>query len=139
MIVVDVNIVAYFFIEGDKTGQARELRGSDSNWLLPPLWRHEFLNVLATFVREGGASIDDAQMLYHDSVELLKDAERDVDMPAALRLASSVRISAYDAQYIVLAAALDTVCVTEDRRLQRIFAGTAFGMQDFLAKGSLDR
>ena len=138
MIVVDVNIVAYFFIEGEKTDQARALRRSDTNWLLPPLWRHEFLNVVATFAREGGASIDDAQTLYHDSVELLKDAERDFDMLAAIRLAASLRISAYDAQYIALALALDTVCVTEDRRLQRTFARTAFGMQEFLAKGSRD-
>ncbi len=139
MIVVDVNVVAYFFIDGEKTGLARQLRRFDADWVLAPLWRHEFLNVLAGFVREGGASINDAQTLYHDSVALLHDSERDVDMLAALRLAASLRISAYDAQYIALALALDAICVTEDRRLQRTFMNTALGMQDFLAKKNHDQ
>lgn len=139
MIVVDVNVVAYFFIDGEKTGLARELRRSDPDWVLAPLWRHEFLNVLATFVRAGGASIDDAQTLYRESVALLHDSERDVDMLAALRLAASLRISAYGAQHIALALALDTICVTEDRRLQRTFTNTALGMQTFLATKKHDQ
>jgi len=51
VIVVDVNVVAYFLIEGEHTERARELWRRDPDWRLPPLWRHEYLNVLATFVR----------------------------------------------------------------------------------------
>lgn len=121
MIVVDVNVVAYFFIEGEKTALARDLFLRDSDWRLPTLWRHEYLNVLATFVRQNGATIAQAQILWRQSVELFGSGEQSVDMEAALVLATGKRISAYDAQYIALARQLQTVCVTEDKRLLRTF------------------
>lgn len=63
MIVVDVNVVVYFFIEGERTTAARELMAHDADWRLPPLWRHEYLNVLATLTREGHATMIEAQEL----------------------------------------------------------------------------
>lgn len=47
MIVVDVNVVAYFLIDGDKIAAARNLSRYEGDWCLPVLWRHEYLNVLA--------------------------------------------------------------------------------------------
>ncbi len=132
MIVVDVNVVAYFFIEGEKTGLAHELHRCDSDWVLPPLWRHEFLNVLATFARAGGASIADVQALYLQSVDRLGNAERDVDMADALGLATRLSVSAYDAQYASLAQQLGATCVSEDQRLRRAFPDIVCGMQSFI-------
>ena len=130
MIVVDVNVVAYFMIEGEKTSQARDLLKHDSNWRLPSLWRHEYLNVLATFTREGGATLADARRLWRQATQLFGSLERRVDMESALALADAQRISAYDAQYIALAQQLQTVCVTEDRRLRRAFPEVARSMRD---------
>ena len=48
MIVVDTNVIAYVLIEGDKTALAQQVAKKDPDWKVPPLWRHEFLNVLAT-------------------------------------------------------------------------------------------
>jgi predicted nucleic acid-binding protein len=121
VIVVDVNIVAYFLVEGEKTAAARDLLHRDPDWRLPALWRHEYLNVLATFAREGGATIAEAQTLWRRGVELFGTREQSVDMESALALAVENRISAYDAQYIALARHLQTVCVTEDRRLLKMF------------------
>ena len=132
MIVVDVNVVAYFFIEGEKTAVARELRRCDADWMLPPLWRHEFLNVLATFTRAGGASLEVVQTLYSQSIDILSGAERDVDMPAVLSLATRLRISAYDAQYAMLAQQLGVACVSEDQRLQRAWPDRICGMQRYI-------
>lgn len=131
MIVVDVNVVAYFFIEGEKTVSARDLLCRDPDWRLPALWRHEYLNVLATFVRQGGATIAEAQRLWRQSVELFGPGEQSVDMEAALVLAAENRISAYDAQYVALARQLQTVCVTEDQRLLRAFPALTRSMQAF--------
>ncbi len=132
MIVVDVNVVAYFFIQGEKTTLAQALHRCDPDWVLPPLWRHEFLNVLATFARAGGASLEAVQALYLQSVDILGNAERDVDMANALGLAARLRISAYDAQYASLAQQLGATCVSEDQRLQRAFPEMVCGMRQFI-------
>ena len=134
MIVVDTNVVAYFFIEGEKTPQAREVRRRDPHWCAPALWRHEYLNVLATFVREGGAALDDAHMLWRQSLDLLGPTEQNVDMEAALSLTTQHRISAYDAQYIALARQLQIMCVTEDRRLLSTFPTNTQTMLGFLGQ-----
>ena len=131
MIVVDVNIVAYFLIEGEKTTSARELLRREPDWRLPALWRHEYLNVLATFVRKGGATIAEAQSLWRRGVKLLGPREQSVDMESALVLATDNQISAYDAQYIALAQQLRTVCITEDQRLLKTFPTLTRTMQAF--------
>jgi len=131
VIVVDANVIAYFFIEGDKTAGARDLMRRDPDWGLPALWRHEYLNVLATFVREGGATIAEAQRLWRQGIELLGSREQSVDMELALALATENRISAYDAQYVALARQLQTVCVTEDQRLLKTFPESTRTIQAF--------
>lgn len=133
MIVVDVNIVAYFFIEGERTEQARRLWQIDSDWRLPYLWRHEYLNVLATYVRHGGANSADVLSLWRQAVDLLVDAETEIDWEAALELAVRENISAYDAQYIILAQALGAVCITQDKALLKRFPGVAQTMQQVCA------
>jgi len=129
VIVVDVNVVAYFLIEGERTAAARALLDSDPDWRLPALWRHEYLNILATFAREGGATIAEAQTLWRRGVELFGPREVNVDMESALVLAAEKGSSAYDAQYVALARQLRTVCVTEDRRLLRKFPALTRTMQ----------
>jgi predicted nucleic acid-binding protein len=133
VIVVDVNVIAYFFIEGEKTASARDLLRRDPDWRLPALWRHEYLNVLATFVREDGATIASAKTLWRQGIELFGPREQDLDMESALALATGNRISAYDAQYVALARQLHTVCVTEDQRLLKTFPESTRTMQAFAA------
>jgi predicted nucleic acid-binding protein len=131
VIVVDVNIIAYFLIEGEKTAAARDLLRREPNWRLPPLWRHEYLNVLATFARNGGATAAEALSLWRRGVEWLGPLELSVNMESALELATGNRISTYDAQYIALAQQLQTLCVTEDQRLLKAFPALTCTMQPF--------
>ena len=131
MIVVDVNVVAYFLVEGEKTAVARDLLHRDPDWRLPALWRHEYLNVLATFAREGGATVAEARTLWRRAVELFGPREQSVDMELALALATENRIGAYGAQYIALARQLRTLCITEDQRLLKTFPTLTRAMQAF--------
>ena len=139
MIVVDTNVVAYYFIEGDKTAMARELMRADPDWRLPALWRHEYLNVLATYARQGGATVAESRELWRLAGNLLSSREQQVEPEAALALAVDHKLSAYDAQYIVLAQGLHTVLVTEDRRLVKAFPSITRTMQGFVASGSATR
>ena len=136
MIVADANIVAYLFIEGDQTALAQAVLRSDPEWRLPPLWRHEVLNVLATFVRTGGASLEDAQPKWDEAVLRFSDFEKDVDPLQALALAVRYGISAYDAQYVALAEELDVQLVTQDGPLRNACPERAISMQAFCDPGA---
>ncbi len=131
MIVVDTNVIVYLMIEGEKTEVAQRTFRRDADWVVPSLWRHELLNVLATFVRHGGIELDEAIDIWHTSIRLFTPGERDVDMPHALRLASQHNISAYDAQYVTLAMLLSALYVTEDQQLLKTFPDAALSMQEF--------
>jgi len=131
VVVVDTNVVAYALIEGSKTVLAQRVRERDSMWRLPELWRHEFLNVLSTHARHGGVSSSEADVLWQEAMALLANCELPVDMRKALRLSIQFGISAYDAQYIVLAQSLGVPCVTEDRRLVRAFPDVATSMDAY--------
>ena len=138
MIVVDTNVIAYSLITGDKTGLAQEVQKKDPNWRVPALWRHEFLNVLATSTRAEVIDLPQAREIWRQAVDMLIPAERAVDMLAALRLAAESGISAYDAQYISLACSLEVPCVTEDGRLLQAFSETAVSMETFCTRKSED-
>lgn len=131
MIVVDTNVIAYMFIEGDKTAQAQQVAKKDPDWKVPPLWRHEFLNVLATSARAEVIDAQQAEKLWHTGLDLLGHAEKEIDGSAALELAIKHGVSTYDAQYIVLAHSLETLCVTEDKRMLKTFPDTAISMETF--------
>ncbi len=131
MIVVDTNVICYALIWGDRTDLALRVERLDPNWKVPPLWRHEFLNVLATSARAGVIGAEQAEAILRRALDLLIPAESAVDMVAALRLAVEHGISTYDAEYMSLALALQVRCVTEDGRLQTRFPETAVSMAAF--------
>ena len=62
--IVAVNIVVYLLIEGPFTPVARATLARDPHWIAPALWKHEFLNVLATTVRENRLSESEATMAW---------------------------------------------------------------------------
>ncbi len=131
MIVVDTNIIVYVLIAGDKTALAQQVAKKDPDWKAPPLWRHEFLNVLATSTRAAVIDAQQTEALWHKGLDLLVRAEREADGIASLKLAIEHAISSYDAQYIALAQSLETQCVTADKRMLKTFPGTAVSMKAF--------
>ena len=132
MIIVDTNIIAYLLIQGERTEGAQKTYRKDPDWMAPRLWQHEFLNVLATFVREGGATAEQVEDVWHGALQLLAPGEQSPDMMHALQLATRHAVSAYDAQYVALAMEHSVPLVTEDRRLLKTFPLTALSIGAFL-------
>jgi len=132
MIVVDVNVVAYALIAGDKSAFAAQVWEKDSYWLVPSLWRHEFLNILATSERTGNLDLETCKQVWRSAVTLLAEGECEVNMPDALTLAASLKISAYDAQYLALAEHAQLPLITEDHKLWVSAPETAVSMQAFV-------
>ena len=52
MIVVDNSLLVYFWLPGDFTKQAEAAKEQDGTWAAPVVWRAEFRNVLAGYLRK---------------------------------------------------------------------------------------
>jgi predicted nucleic acid-binding protein len=125
VIVVDTNVVAYLFLPGDKTASAELLLEQDPDWAAPVLWRSEFRNVLAGFLRRKSITFEQACSLQTEAESLLAGAEFEVDSGAVLELVRDSDCSACDCEFIALAIKLNTQLVTVDKKLLRAFPGRA--------------
>ena len=133
MIVVDFNIIVYLLTATPQRESARRVRERDRDWLVPSLWRHEMLNVLATLTRQDVLDAASALTVWRNALALLGTSERQPDMEDTLSLAIEHGISAYDAQYVALAASLGVSLVSEDKKLQRLLPDRVVSMTDFAA------
>lgn len=70
MIVVDSNILAYLYLPGEFTAAAETLLEREPEWAAPLLWRSEFRNILAGYVRRKMLSYEHACSLQAEA-ELL--------------------------------------------------------------------
>ena len=52
MIVVDTNIIAYFYLESIHSKDTVDLLRHDPVWIVPFLWRSEFRSVLGLYLRK---------------------------------------------------------------------------------------
>lgn len=135
MIVVDANVIAYFFIEGDKSALARQVHSQDGHWVVPGIWRHELLNILATSCLFAKLPLVTAHRIWRDAEDMMQGNEYSPDMSSVLSLALEGSITAYDAEYIFLAKSLGIPCVTEDKSLRAKFHDTASTMAEFVRPG----
>ena len=123
MIVVDSNVVAYLYLPGEYTTAAEALLESDPHWAAPILWRSEFRNILAGYLRRGNLTFQQAHDLQREAEDLLRGAEYEVDSLSVLELVRDSECSAYDCEFVALAMKLGTKLVTMDGKLLRAFPG----------------
>jgi predicted nucleic acid-binding protein len=128
VIVVDSNIVAYLYLPGDRTASAEALLEQDPDWAAPVLWRSEFRNILAGYMRRKTITSDQACSLQSEAESLLAGAEFEVDSSAVLELVRDTDCSAYDCEFIALAIKLNTQFVTVDKKLLREFPTRAVAL-----------
>ena len=132
MIVADTNLVAYLLIEGTRTAAAKKVWEKDSQWLLPTIWRSEFLNVLTTAVRADVLTPQQAHDTWHVALTIFGGREVEPDGDDVLDRAAAYSLSAYDAQFVVAAADLDVPLVTSDRRLLSACTDLAVSPEGFV-------
>jgi predicted nucleic acid-binding protein len=132
MLVVDANVVAYALVGGKKTAFARELHGVDPDWHAPALLVHELTNVFVQFVRQGGASLDEARATLAAGLRLVSFMDREPPAERVLEIAIRLQLSAYDACYLAAAEALGCKLATEDGHLLRAAPELARAMSAFL-------
>lgn len=134
MIVVDTNVVAYFWIPGPRTGAAEALAEIDPEWVAPALFRYELRNVLATLVRAGKMPLDVAARVASGADDQVEDAAGEADARTVLSLSARSDCSAYDCEFVGAALALGVPLVTCDRKLAKAFPGVAASLEAFVAR-----
>jgi predicted nucleic acid-binding protein len=128
VIVVDSNILAYLYLPGDFTGAAESLLQREPEWTAPPVWRSEFRNILAGYVRRAMLIFEQAGSLQAEAEALLDGFEFEVHSREVLELVRDSDCSAYDCEFIALANRLDTKLVTMDKKLLKAFPKRAVSL-----------
>src|SRR5258706_5907799 len=128
MIVVDSNVLAYLYLPSEHTPRAEALLEQDPDWVAPVLWRSEFRNILAGYLRRNMLSFEQACSLQSEAEGLLAGAEFEVDSQTVLELVRDSDCSAYDCEFIALARRLNTRLVTVDKKLLRAFPANAMAL-----------
>ncbi|MBX3695811.1 MAG: type II toxin-antitoxin system VapC family toxin [Steroidobacteraceae bacterium] len=118
---VDTNIVAYLYLESEFTARAEAQLRSDPDWAVPLLWRSEFRNILAGAIRRKALGFDEARRILAEAEGLLAGGEHEVDSQRVLERVRDSDCSAYDCEFVALAAQLSIMLVTMDARLLKAF------------------
>ncbi|MBK6647259.1 MAG: type II toxin-antitoxin system VapC family toxin [Anaerolineales bacterium] len=131
MIVADTNLIVYLFINGDKTPLAQEVLKKDPHWIVPPLWQSEFRNVLAGYIRRG-MKLAQAKRIMEEALSTFEGREVAPSSENILDLIAKSDCSAYDCEFVSLAAQLNVPLVTADRQLLSQFPKSAKSLEDFV-------
>jgi len=132
VIVVDTNVIAYFWINGANTKFTENLLKKDSNWIAPFLWRSEFRNVLAGYLRKNLLTLDKALRLMSAAEEQLNNNEYLVTSDLVMNLVSLSSCSAYDCEFVALAKDFNINLVTSDKKIVKEFPSIAIPLKNFV-------
>ena len=125
MIVVDSNILAYLLIEGAFTKRAESLLVSDADWIAPMLWKSEFRNILAGYIRRADMTFDKAYQIAREAEFLLNGKEFEIDSLQVLELVRDSHCSAYDCEFVALAINNHCKLATMDKQILKAFPKVA--------------
>ncbi len=115
MIVVDVNVIAYLFLDGEPTSESEALLAVDPEWAVPLLWRSEWRSILTGYLRRGTLDREGALELTLMAQRLVGGREYAVSDAAVLDEVATTTLSSYDAEYVALARTLRVPLATHDR------------------------
>lgn len=132
-VVVDSNIIAYYWLPGTHTEHADEIRRKTEAWHVPRLWRSEFRSILAGLMRKDMLELAQARAVIRAAESELVEYESEIDSLDVLDLVAASTCSAYDCEFVALARTLGIPLVTEDRQILRDFPDTATRMSALIA------
>lgn len=134
MIVADCSLIAYLLLAGPRTGTAESVFLRDPVWAAPLLWRSELRNVLATQMRVNHLPLAEALLKMTEAETVIGSLEFPVSSDEVLEECARSGVSAYDAEYLVVARKLQVPLLTLDQRLLSSGAPVAWTPEAFLAR-----
>ncbi|MEK6244079.1 MAG: type II toxin-antitoxin system VapC family toxin [Pseudomonadota bacterium] len=134
MIVVDTNVIHYFWVSGQNTELAQGVRRRDPDWHAPFLWRSELRNILAAYLRRGLLSRSQIDGILRAVQHALAESSHHVSDAAVLDVVESSQLTAYDAEFVALAQGLSVPLVTADKAVLKAFPERALTMEAFAGR-----
>ena len=117
MIVVDTNVMVQLVAGGDKHVAAARLLRRDAAWSAPPILMSELRNALLGFVRRGAITQEQATAMTEDASGILGGRIADVSGRQTIAAAVECGLTAYDAEFVVLARSLRAPLATLDQAI----------------------
>lgn len=133
MIVADTNIISYLLLPTPFTDSVESLYKIDPDWSAPILWKSEFRNVMALYLRKKIITLEKAMQLQDTAESIVIQNEYDVSSSQILGLIDESNCSSYDCEFIALAHHFDAKLVTQDKKILGEFPSTAISVSDFLS------
>jgi predicted nucleic acid-binding protein len=121
MIVVDTNVIASLWVPNDMDEMAYKILEKDADWIAPLLWRSEFRNVLAIYLRADILEFSITLQAIEEAEQLMGSKEFEVNSTQVLSRVSDSSCSSYDCEFIALADDLDVKLVTFDKKILEEF------------------
>lgn len=114
MIVVDTNVMVRMVMGGPDGREASDVLRRDSVWFAPAILMSELRNALLGYVRRGTIALDRAREMSRDAALALDDRIVSIDSTLVLDVAMECDLTAYHAEFVVLARSLSVPLVTLD-------------------------
>ncbi len=121
MIAVDTNVIAYLFLRGEQADQAEDWLKKDRDWVAPVLWRSEFRNLLAGYLRRKRLTFESMREIQREAEALLIGSEHEVDSLRVFELVRDSNCSAYDCEFVSVAMRLGIKLLTADQKVLKAF------------------
>jgi len=134
MIVADTNIISYLLLPTQFSESVDTLYRRDSDWVAPLLWKSEFRNVIALYLRKKVITLEKALQLQEKAESIMADNGFDIPSSQVLALVDKSSCSSYDCEFIALARHLDIPLITQDKKVLREFPSTAISVVSFLSE-----
>lgn len=134
MIVVDTNIISYFYLPTDYSDSVSQLYKKDNEWIAPLLWRSEFRNVLTLYIRQKLLTVEQALEIQEDAEMLMLNNEFQVTSSQVFALTTISECSAYDCEFVALAKNFNLKLITQDKKVLREFPDTVVSIANYLQR-----
>lgn len=132
MIVVDTNIIGYLYLTSVHSSQVEQAFLKDPQWAAPILWRSEFRNVLAQYIRKNILSLEGAAGIMEEATSLMHGREYETTSLQVLQLVAESVCSAYDCEFIALARDLNLPLLTMDKQLLDQFPADTISLDTYI-------
>ncbi|MBL7003154.1 MAG: type II toxin-antitoxin system VapC family toxin [Gammaproteobacteria bacterium] len=132
MIVADTNIISYLLLPTSFSASVDTLYKIDTHWVAPILWKSEFRNVLALYLRKKLVTFEKAIQLQDSAELLMHDNEYSTSSSQVLSLVAKSTCSSYDCEFVSLAQHLNIKLVTQDIKVLREFPSNAMSIDEFI-------